>query len=71
MNGAEQVRYYRDRGEAMKRFVRRFRHEISTPLSGAALHIEVASRRLQKQDGFDRQAVLENLRVSQQALESA
>ena len=55
----------------MKRFVRRFRHEISTPLSGAALHLEVASRRLQKADGFDRAAVLENLRVSQQALESA
>jgi len=71
MNGSEQVRYYRDRGEAIKRFVRRFRHEISTPLSGAALHLEVASRRLQKEDGFDRQAVLENLRVSQQALESA
>ncbi len=71
MNGSEQVRYYRDRGEAMKRFVRRFRHEISTPLSGAALHIEVASRRLQKENGFDRDAVLENLRVSQQALESA
>jgi C4-dicarboxylate-specific signal transduction histidine kinase len=71
MNGSEQVRYYRDRGEAIKRFVRRFRHEISTPLSGAALHLEVASRRLQKEDGFDRGAVLENLRVSQQALESA
>ncbi|HET9469489.1 MAG TPA: ATP-binding protein [Usitatibacter sp.] len=55
----------------MKRFVRRFRHEISTPLSGAALHLEVASRRLQKNDGFDREAVLENLRVSQQALENA
>jgi nitrogen fixation/metabolism regulation signal transduction histidine kinase len=55
----------------MKRFVRRFRHEISTPLSGAALHLEVAARRLQKADGFDREAVLENLRVSQQALESA
>jgi len=71
MNGSEHVRYYRDRGEAIKRFVRRFRHEISTPLSGAALHLEVASRRLQKESGFDRQAVLENLRVSQQALESA
>lgn len=70
-NGSAQVRYYRDRGEAMKRFVRRFRHEISTPLSGAALHLEVAARRLQKNDGFDRSAVLENLRVSQQALESA
>ncbi|HET9795497.1 MAG TPA: hypothetical protein VFS34_13675, partial [Thermoanaerobaculia bacterium] len=55
----------------MKKFVRRFRHEISTPLSGAALHIEVAARRLQKPDGFDRQAVLENLRISQQALENA
>ena len=55
----------------MKRFVRRFRHEISTPLSGAALHLEVAARRIQKADGFDRDAVLENLRVSQQALESA
>jgi signal transduction histidine kinase len=71
MNGSEQIRYYRDRGEAMKRFVRRFRHEISTPLSGAALHLEVASRRLRKENGFDRDAVLENLRVSQQALESA
>lgn len=55
----------------MKRFVRRFRHEISTPLSGAALHLEVAARRLQKEGGFDREAVLENLRVSQQALENA
>lgn len=71
MSGSAQVRYYRDRGEAMKKFVRRFRHEISTPLSGAALHLEVAARRLQKTDGFDRNAVLENLRVSQQALENA
>ncbi|HKB69418.1 MAG TPA: hypothetical protein VKH46_01150 [Thermoanaerobaculia bacterium] len=55
----------------MKRFVRRFRHEISTPLSGAALHLEVAARRIQKAETFDRAAVLENLRVSQQALENA
>ena len=55
----------------MKRFIRRFRHEISTPLSGAALHLEVAARRLQKNDGFDRAAVLENLRVCQQAVETA
>lgn len=55
----------------MKRFVRRFRHEISTPLSGAALHLEVASRRIQRGETIDREAVLENLRVSQQALESA
>lgn len=65
------VRYYRDRGEAMTRFLRRFRHEISTPLSGAALHLEVASRRIQKADGFDPAAVLENLRVCQQAIERA
>jgi hypothetical protein len=31
----------------------------------------VATRRIQKGEGFDRAAVLENLRVSQQALESA
>lgn len=65
-----EVRYYRDRGDAMKRFLRRFRHEISTPLSGAALHLEVAARRLQKDD-FDRTALLENLRVCQQAIENA
>lgn len=67
---AQETRYYRDRGEAMKRFIRRFRHEISTPLSGAALHLEVATRRLQK-DGGDHGAALENLRVCQQAVENA
>jgi signal transduction histidine kinase len=65
-----QVRYYRDRSHAMKRFLRRFRHEISTPLSGAALHLEVASRRVQREE-IDRAAVLENLRVCQQAIENA
>jgi signal transduction histidine kinase len=66
-----EIRYYRDRGEAMKKFIRRFRHEISTPLSGAALHLEVAARRLQKSDRPDRDAVLENVRVCQQSVEAA
>jgi signal transduction histidine kinase len=69
--GRTEIRYYRDRGEAMKKFIRRFRHEISTPLSGAALHLEVAVRRLQKSDSPDRPAVLENVRVCQQAVETA
>jgi two-component system sensor histidine kinase BaeS len=69
--GRTEIRYYRDRGEAMKKFIRRFRHEISTPLSGAALHLEVAARRLQKSDSPDRAAVLENVRVCQQAVEAA
>jgi len=55
----------------MKKFIRRFRHEISTPLSGAALHLEVAARRLQKSDTPDRPAVLENIRVCQQSVETA
>jgi signal transduction histidine kinase len=69
--GRTEIRYYRDRGEAMKKFIRRFRHEISTPLSGAALHLEVAVRRLQKSDSPDRAAVLDNIRVCQQAVEAA
>jgi signal transduction histidine kinase len=66
-----ETRYERDRGEAMKAFLRRFRHEISTPLSGANLHLEVALRRMQKGGGFDLAAVVENLRTCQQSLESA
>jgi signal transduction histidine kinase len=69
--GQQEIRYYRDRGEAMKKFIRRFRHEISTPLSGAALHLEVAARRLQKTESPDRAAVLENIRVCQQSVETA
>lgn len=69
--GRAEIRYYRDRGEAMKKFIRRFRHEISTPLSGAALHLEVAARRLQKSESPDRAAVLENVRVCQQSVEAA
>jgi len=69
-SSSPETRYYRDRGDAMKRFLRRFRHEISTPLSGAALHLEVAARRMQK-DELDRAAILENLRVCQQAVENA
>ncbi len=67
----QETRYERDRGQAMKGFLRRFRHEISTPLSGANLHLEVALRRLQKPGGFDLAAVVENLRTSQQSIESA
>jgi len=63
--------YQRDRGEALKSFLRRFRHEISTPLSGANLHLEVALRRMQRPGGFDPAAVVENLRTCQQSLESA
>ncbi len=63
--------YQRDRGEALKSFLRRFRHEISTPLSGANLHLEVALRRLQRPGGFDPTAVVENLKTCQQSLESA
>jgi signal transduction histidine kinase len=63
--------YQRDRGEALKGFLRRFRHEISTPLSGANLHLEVALRRMQRPGGFDPAAVVENLRTCQQSLESA
>ncbi|MGH9443306.1 MAG: sensor histidine kinase, partial [Thermoanaerobaculia bacterium] len=63
--------YERDRGEALKSFLRRFRHEIATPLSGANLHLEVALRRLQKPGGFDLAAVVENLRTCQQSLETA
>jgi len=69
--GQQEIRYYRDRGEAMKKFIRRFRHEISTPLSGAALHLEVAARRLQKSESPDRAAILENVRVCQQSVETA
>ena len=69
--GQEEIRYYRDRGEAMKKFIRRFRHEISTPLSGAALHLEVAARRLQKSENPDRSAILENVRICQQSIETA
>lgn len=69
--GKQEIRYYRDRGEAMKKFIRRFRHEISTPLSGAALHLEVAARRLQKSESPERAAVLENIRVCQQSVETA
>lgn len=63
--------YQRDRGEALRSFLRRFRHEISTPLSGANLHLEVALRRMQRPGGFDSAAVVENLRTCQQSLESA
>ena len=63
--------YERGRSEALKGFLRRFRHEISTPLSGASLHLEVALRRMQKPGGFDPAAVVENLRTCQQSLEAA
>ena len=66
-----ETRYERDRGEALNEFLRRFRHEISTPLSGATLHLEVALRRLLKPGGFDLAAVVENLRTCQQSLEAA
>jgi signal transduction histidine kinase len=66
-----ETRYERDRCEAMKSFLRRFRHEIATPLSGANLHLEVALRRLQKPGGFDMPAVVENLRTCQKSLDSA
>ena len=67
---ARETVYERDRGEALKSFLRRFRHEISTPLSGANLHLEVALRRIQR-PGFDLAAVVENLRSCQQSLENA
>jgi signal transduction histidine kinase len=67
----KETRFERNRAVAVRNFLRRFRHEISTPLSSASLHLEVALRRLKRPGGYDISAVLENLQTCQQSLESA
>jgi signal transduction histidine kinase len=44
------------RGPALRRLLRRLRHDSATPLSGALLHLEIAARRLGSEGDARRQA---------------
>jgi len=60
-----QLPFHRSRYRATVRLFRQLRHDLATPLSGAALHLEVACRRLSQGDELDVKRVLENIRMGQ------
>jgi signal transduction histidine kinase len=60
-----QLPFHRSRYRATVRLFRQLRHDLATPLSGAALHLEVACRRLSQGDELDLKRVLENIRMGQ------
>jgi signal transduction histidine kinase len=57
--------FERSRYRATIRLFRQLRHDLATPLSGAALHLEVACRRLGQGSDLDVSRVLENVRMGQ------
>ena len=60
-----QLAFHRSRYRATLRLFRQLRHDLATPLSGAALHLEVAARRLGVGGDPDFKRVLENVRMGQ------
>jgi len=60
-----QLTFYRSRYRATVRLFRQIRHDLATPLSGAALHLEVACRRLGQPSDLDLNRILENVRMGQ------
>lgn len=57
--------FQRSRFRATLRLFRQLRHDLATPLSGAALHLEVACRRLSAGAEIDVKRILENVRMGQ------
>jgi hypothetical protein len=68
-DGVALARFYGDQNRALRHLLRTVRHEMATPLSGALLHVEVASRRLARGEGAEPAAVVEGLRTIQGELE--
>src|SRR5262249_47009128 len=62
---AKSSHFDRDRFRATIRLFRHLRHELATPLSGAALHLEVACRRLAQGADLEATRALENIRMGQ------
>lgn len=62
---------YRSRCRAMEGAFRQLRHDLASPLSGAALHLEMAMRRLSHLEGAELERLLENVRTGQQEVSYA
>jgi signal transduction histidine kinase len=60
-----QLPYHRSRYRATIRLFRQLRHDLAAPLSGAALHLEVACRRLSQGSEPEIKRILENVRMGQ------
>src|ERR1700687_5824650 len=60
----------RERYRATARLLRVIRHGLATPLNGAALHLEVAGRRLVADEGVDVKKILENVRMGQSEVQA-
>lgn len=61
-------RVHERRVRALLASFRQLRHDLASPLSGAALHLEMASRRLEQRQDTELAKLAENVRVSQQEI---
>lgn len=59
-------RHHEHRVKALLTTFRQLRHDLASPLSGAALHLEMAARRIAQRQDPELAKIAENVKVSQQ-----